>query len=129
MTVQYTPNLADDLTEGDWDFACDSYGKVRHSRKACVYTTVTKPGGDQLVSVASRVENWADARVLSAAKDLFLAMKALNHMGGDERGGYCICPLNDGSAEDERHATCCAGARKALVKAEGISTKKQGTTK
>jgi hypothetical protein len=64
-------------TEGNWDFACDSYGKVRHSKKACVYTTVRKPGGDQIVKVAARVENWTDARLLAAAPAMLAALERI----------------------------------------------------
>ena len=49
--------------------------------------------------------------------ELLAALKGLNHMGGDERGGYCICPLKDGSAPDNKHATSCADARQAIAKA------------
>ena len=48
-------------TPGPWEYASDSYGKVRHSRKACVFTmTRTAP-------VAQRIENWADARLIAQA--------------------------------------------------------------
>jgi hypothetical protein len=65
-------------TPGGWDFACDSYGKVQHSRKACVYTTVIGPnGGEQLVRVASRIDNWNDARLIAAAPDLLEALRGV----------------------------------------------------
>lgn len=54
-------------TPGPWDFACDSYGKVQHSRKACVFTTVTEPAGDRLITIAARIDNWDDARLIAAA--------------------------------------------------------------
>ncbi len=54
--------------------------------------------------------NDAQARIV----DLETALRSLNNMGGDERGGYCICPLNDGSAPDAKHATACANVRRAL---------------
>lgn len=56
--------------------------------------------------------------IRDAAPELLSVLKAMNHMGGDERGGYCICPLQDGSAPDAKHATGCANARKAIAKAE-----------
>lgn len=61
----------------------------------------------------------ANALLIAAAPDLLHALIGMNHMGGDERGGYCICPLNDGSKPDERHATVCSDARKAIAKATG----------
>lgn len=64
-------------TEGEWDFACDSYGKVRHSRKACVYTTIKTPTGDQLVNVASRIPSWEDARLMAASKEMYAALSHL----------------------------------------------------
>ncbi len=58
------------MTKGPWDFACDSYGKVQHSRKACVYATQRDPkGGDRLVRVASRIENWSDAKLNSCRSE------------------------------------------------------------
>jgi hypothetical protein len=65
------------MTPGTWDFASDSYGKVRHSRKACVFTTLTTSKGDQLVTIAARIPNWADARLMAASKDLYTALKDL----------------------------------------------------
>lgn len=56
-------------TAGPWNYACDSYGRVRHSRKACVYAgngSVSKP----LVTVAARIENWTDAKQIAALPDL-----------------------------------------------------------
>lgn len=50
-----------------WEFAADSYGKVRHSRKACVYANVRGDGGDRLVTVAGRIENWDDASLIKLA--------------------------------------------------------------
>lgn len=58
-------------------------------------------------------------RIEKAAPELLKALKNQNHMGGDARGGYCICPLNDGSAPDEQHSTSCAEARQAIAKVEG----------
>lgn len=52
--------------------------------------------------------------LLAAAPDLCRALSQMNHMGGDERGGYCICPKKDGSAPDDQHSSGCADARAAL---------------
>lgn len=101
-------------TAGAWNHACDSYGKVQHSKKACVYSTVKAPGGDRLVTVACRIENWADAKLMAASKDLYNALKYMNHV----EHGYCICPVNDGMLMDTHHSTACADARKALRKVE-----------
>lgn len=57
-------------------------------------------------------------RLKAINDELLAALKNLNHMGGDERGGYCICPCGDGSAPDEKHATSCANARNAIAKAQ-----------
>jgi hypothetical protein len=103
-------------TAGNWNNACDSYGKVRHSRKACVYTVIKGNGGDRIETVAARIPNWADAKLIRAAKEMYSALKYMNHVSEDE--GYCICPLNDGSKPDSQHATSCADARYALRKAE-----------
>ena len=53
-------------------------------------------------------------RRANAYPRLVALVQMMNHMGGDERGGYCICPLNDGSAPDSRHASGCADARALL---------------
>lgn len=50
-----------------WNYACDSYGKVRHSKKACVYTTIKGERGERIVSIAARIPNWADAKLIVAA--------------------------------------------------------------
>ena len=52
--------------------------------------------------------------------ELLDALIGMNHIAGDDPGGYCICPKNDGSASDERHSTSCADARKAIRNAEGV---------
>lgn len=64
-------------TQGEWSVACDSYGKVRHSKKACVYTNVRQPGGDLLVTVAARIPNWADAKLMAAAKEMLAALEGV----------------------------------------------------
>ena len=75
---------------------------------------------DAFARVPSANENSrANARLIAAAPDLLAALRILNHMGGDERGGYCICPRSDGSAPNEKHSTGCAMARAAISKAEG----------
>jgi hypothetical protein len=101
-------------TAGDWNRACDSYGKVRHSRKACVYSVLKTKDGDRLVNIAQRIENWDDARLMAAAKEMYTALKYMNHV----EHGYCICPLEDGLRPDSAHSTACADARRALRKAE-----------
>ena len=59
-------------TPGKWDCACDMYGKVQHSRKACVYTDHT--GIPQMI--AQRITNWDDAALIAAAPDLLAACEA-----------------------------------------------------
>jgi len=56
-----------------------------------------------------------------AAPLLLAALQGLNHMGGDDRGGYCICPCNDGSAPSHKHSTACRDARIAIAAATGES--------
>ena len=60
-------SLAEKATGGEWDRACDSYGKVQHSRKACVFTTVKTADGERLVNIAARIENWDNAAFIAAA--------------------------------------------------------------
>jgi hypothetical protein len=63
-------------TGGEWNHACDSYGKVQHSRKYdCVYTVVKGNGGDRIVTVAARIENYADACLIAAAPAMLQALK------------------------------------------------------
>lgn len=115
QTKTYVADTEENLTPGEWDFACDSYGKVQHSKKACIFTVVKKPSGDQIVTVAGRIGNWKDARVLAAAKDLYMALKYINHV---TEGGYCICPLNDGNAPSDKHSTACKDARLAIARVD-----------
>lgn len=58
------------------------------------------------------------ARLKAVNAELVAILTAMNHMVGDYRGGYCICVLHDGSAEDRRHASHCADARAAIAKAQ-----------
>ncbi len=64
-------------TPGPWQYACDSggstpcLGKVRHSKKACVYQT------SGMKTIASHVEKWSDARLIAAAPDLLFTLRAL----------------------------------------------------
>lgn len=63
-------------TPGPWEDACDSYGRVRHSRKyQCVYTTEKNAAGSttRIITIASRIENEEDARLIAAAPDLLAA--------------------------------------------------------
>lgn len=66
-------------TAGEWNHACDSYGKVQHSKKYdCVFTTIKGPnGGDKLVTIAARIENYADALLIAAAPELLRALREL----------------------------------------------------
>lgn len=64
-------------TPGDWDFACDSYGKVRHSRKACVYTRAMTPTGEVFIHIASRIPSWEDARLIAAAPGLLAVLEKI----------------------------------------------------
>lgn len=65
-----------------WFHAADSYGKVRHSRKACVAAVVKGPGGERIVSIAARIENWEDARLIETAVNHHAKLVAmLRHLG------------------------------------------------
>lgn len=69
-------------TGGSWDTACDSYGKVQHSRKYdCVYTVVNEGNGDRILTVAARIENPEDARLIAAAPRL---LRFVQKMAEDE---------------------------------------------
>lgn len=101
QTAQHTP--------GPWSFACDSYGKVQHSRKACVYTTVRENGSERLVNVAQKIARWEDARLIAAAPEMLEALKALmdnTHTCGVDCEMSKPCPLGE-------------QARAAIAKAEG----------
>lgn len=55
-------------------------------------------------------------------RELEMYVASINHMGGDERGGYCICPKNNGAAPDERHATVCAEAREIVRTSKSLDS-------
>ena len=59
------------------------------------------------------------AAYIALAPEMYKVLAQMNHMGGDDRGGYCICPRGDGSALDEEHATCCKDARQLLARLDG----------
>jgi len=63
-------------TGGDWKVACDSYGRVRHSRKACIYTVLREADGtERLVTIAARIPNWSDAKLMAHAPALAWALR------------------------------------------------------
>jgi len=61
----------------------------------------------------------ANRDLIAAAPELLKALMVQNYMGGDEHGGYCICPRENGAAPDKEHATGCVMARAAIRKATG----------
>lgn len=93
----------------------------------CIVDTPPAASGDnplldQATEVIAKVyttEPEKTADLLAAAPFLLATLEGLNHMGGDDRGGYCICPKKDGSAPDHQHATSCSDARKAIRCARG----------
>lgn len=62
-------------------------------------------------------DHYALKPVLGAGPEMLEVLQSMNHMGGDDRGGYCICPLQDGSAPEHKHASICSDARSAIAKA------------
>lgn len=60
---------------GEWNWAADSYGKVRHSNKACVYKTVLEEGGERIVKVAAQIPDWSEAKMIAAAPVMLRALK------------------------------------------------------
>lgn len=67
---------APEHTPGPWDFCCDSYGKVRHSRKAAVIR-IDPAGRIAPIDVAQRIANWKDARLIAAAPTMLEALEAV----------------------------------------------------
>jgi hypothetical protein len=84
------------------------------------FEVIVGPAGDERICEMRGNEQamMENARLIAAAPDLFNALKYMNHMGGDERGGYCICPCKNGSAPDEKHSTGCVDARRAIARVE-----------
>lgn len=67
------------VTGGNWSYACDSYGKVRHSKMACVYTVLVDDKAEQIVSIAARIKNWEDAKLIAAAPHMARVLRAVLH--------------------------------------------------
>jgi hypothetical protein len=67
LSLPDAPAAFPEATPRPWSFACDSYGKVQHSRKACVYGTEAGNGGDRIHTVAGRIERWDDAKLIVTA--------------------------------------------------------------
>jgi hypothetical protein len=101
-------------TPGPWSFACDSYGKVQHSRKYdCVYANVKGENGDCLVSIAARIENQKDACLIAAAPTLLEACLAAYEVMPDS------CDERFGDCEAERFGRANQKLRAAIAKATG----------
>ena len=82
-------------------------------------TQATNIGGWNVAQTLSNKERDAKdaayiAHAVNAYPRLVAALFCMNHMGGDERDGYCICPRNDGSATDSKHSSGCADVRALL---------------
>lgn len=78
--------MTENTTPGPWNYACDSYGKVRHSRKACVYAgngSKERP----LATVAARIENWSDAKQIAAVPDLISFVRLVDSASESADGG------------------------------------------
>ncbi len=106
-------------TTGQWEYACDSYGKVQHSRKACVYSSVMTPAGQRLVTVAGRIENWADARLMAAVPEMLafvrVASKADGDLGEHARALLAMIDSNSAHRKDEYKAKLLATRVESLV--------------
>ena len=72
---------------------------------------------EAVMGIETEREGEANAKFIilacNAYEDLVNALKFINHA----EYGYCICPLENGVADDEKHSTSCANVRKALAKA------------
>lgn len=101
------------ITPGKWAFACDSYGKVRHSKKACVYTTLKGEGGDSLVTVAARINNWADAKLIAAAPCMARVLSAVLHQ---MQHGEASDLLNKGVSDSYSDLRWCRDQIEAVLK-------------
>ncbi len=65
-----------ETTKGIWTVACDSYGHVQHSRKACVFA-YDESGKKVGPTVAHAIANWNDAHLISAAPQMYQSLKEL----------------------------------------------------
>jgi hypothetical protein len=102
---KFTEAKPDGPTGGVWNVACDSYGRVQHSKKACVYTKVQGPtGGDLLVTVAARIENWQDAKLIAAAPAMRATLTAVLHQmkHGEASDALDLGIFGDGTQGDLR---------------------------
>ncbi len=110
-------------TPGPWNIEDIETVKMSLNQRTgaeCSVIADGAPQGYKLIAMAhgrTVAHAMANATILAAAPDLLAALEEMNHMGGDDRGGYCICPLKDGSASDRDHATVCKDARQAIAKA------------
>lgn len=90
------------ITTGEWFPACDSYGKVRHSRKYdCVATSgVDEHGRQFLKTIAARIEGgWNDAKVIAAAGTMYQLLRTID----DDRARALVAKIegNDGGTRFE----------------------------
>ena len=97
--------------------------RLNAERKYFQLSTYLADTKGQYTAPLEKVERWEPivgaSPLIAAAPKLLKVLQAMNHMGGDVRGGYCICPLHDGSAPDEQHASVCADARAVIRKTTG----------
>jgi hypothetical protein len=62
-------------TRGEWSVCCDSYARVRHSKKYDCVSAFHGRGG--FTRVASRIENPSDAALIAEAPAMLAALRGL----------------------------------------------------
>lgn len=108
-------------TPGPWSFACDSYGKVRHSKLACVYAHVVDDrGSESLPHVASRIDNWDDARLIAAAPELLAVAESIM-LRGHATGCASVASVDRPGARKAGCDCLFKTASAAVAKARGES--------
>lgn len=94
------------VSKGVWNVACDSYGKVQHSRKYdCVFTVLKNTStGDRIVTVAARIEERDNAKAIAAVP---LMLKFIQDWAeaGDKRARLILDAIESNHADAYYKAT------------------------